>query len=212
MTTVVRRIAILLVALATTACALTNTGNPSTAAIVGDQTVPVARIDEQFERIRATDAYQEQAQQDVTGQIAAQAQTRLVTTAVQEALLRMAGERNGVEVTEQQIDDRIADLEDQLGGPEELQRRLDEAGLSQRDLRKQIENQQIQQALQQQAGADADFAQFIRETVDDVPVDVNPRYGSWDSQSLQIQPIDPLAPSGAQAAGDAAQPAPPPGQ
>lgn len=212
MTTVVRRIAILLVALATTACALTNTGNPSTAAIVGDQTVPVSRIDEQFERIRATDAYQEQAQQDLSGQIAAEAQTRLVTTAVQEALLREAGERNGVEVTEQQIDAAIADLEDQLGGPEELQRRLDEAGLSQRDLRKQIENQQIQQALQQQAGADADFAQFIRETVDDVPVDVNPRYGSWDSQSLQIQPIDPLAPSGAQAAGDAAQPAPPPGQ
>lgn len=212
MTTVVRRFAILLVALATTACALTNTGNPSTAAIVGDQTVPVSRIDEQFERIRATDAYQEQAQQDPSGQIAAQAQTRLVTTAVQEALLRLAGERNGVEVTEQQIDAGIAQLEDQLGGPEELQRQLDEAGLSQRDLRKQIENQQIQQALQQQAGADADFAQFIRDTVDDVSVDVNPRYGAWDSQSLQIQPIDPLAPSGAQVAGDAAQPVQPPEQ
>lgn len=209
MITVVSRSAILLVALATAACSLTNTGSPSTAAIVGDETVPVAQIDEQFEVVAASAGFEQQAQQDRTGQIAAQTQSQLVTSAVRSAILLVLAERNGVQVTDEQVDAAADEIVVQVGGQEEFERRLAEQGVPEALFRQQVRDQEIQTALQEQVGVDDDFAQFVRDGISDVPIEINPRFGTWNSQGLEVVPADPLAPAGAQppGAGDGGRPA-----
>lgn len=205
MTTVARRLAILLVALATAACALTNTGDPNVAAMVGDERISTSAIDQNFDAQRESQAFQQQAEQDTTGRIAFDAQAQIVTAMVRSEILRRIADRNDVQVSDAAVDAAVDELVEQVGGREEFERRLTEEGVSQEMFLQQMRDQQVVIALQERAGGEEDFAAFIRDGVAGMPIEINPRYGEWDATGLQVRPIDPLAP-----AGDQASPAPAP--
>lgn len=204
-----RRSALLLIVLACAACSLTNTGDPNAAALVGEERVPTARIDEQFETISSSDAFQQQEQQGGGDQLAAQAQSQLVTSSVRSIILNLVAERNDVEVTEEDVTAAVDEIVDQVGGQEEFEQRLAQQGVPQALFLQQVRDQETQAALQEEVGEQTDFAGFIRDEIADVPIRINPRYGAWNEESLEVQPADPLAPAGDQAAAGQDQPASP---
>ncbi|HSK97642.1 MAG TPA: SurA N-terminal domain-containing protein [Euzebyales bacterium] len=205
MTAVARRLAIVLVALASAACSLTNTGNPSVAAVVGDERIPTSTVEENFDAQRENPAIQ----QDTTGQASFDAQAQIVTGLVRSEILQRIAERNDVEVTDAQVDDAFDQTVEQMGGREAFEQRLAAAGVSEELVRQQVRDQEIIVALQERVGGqDADFEDFIRGELERMPIEINPRYGEWDETSLQVRPSDPFAPAGGQAASEAASPAP----
>lgn len=193
MTPLVRRVALVVVALATTACTLTNTGDPSVAATVGDRSVPAAQIDERLATIRDSEQFQQQAQGDLSGSFALDAQTQLVTGAVRSEILQVVAEQEGIEVTDAEVAEARDDLVEQLGGEEEFRDRLAQQGVSEDFVLEQLRDQQLQAALQEEVGADGDLGAFVQGEIADVPIEVNPRYGEWDPGTLSVTPLQPLA-------------------
>jgi hypothetical protein len=214
-TAVARRLAIVFVTLATVACSLTNTGDPSVAAMVGDERIPTSVVEEDFAVQRENPALQ----QDTTGQASFDAQAQIVTGLVRSQLLERIAQRNDIEVSDAQVDDAFEQTVEQVGGREAFEQRLAATGLSEDAVRRQVRDQQIVVALQERVGGEsADFEAFIRDELARLPVEINPRYGEWDENSLQVQPLDPFGTAGGQGqAGAAAPPAddaasPPPQQ
>jgi hypothetical protein len=198
-------VVVVVVALATTACTLTNTGDPSMAATVGDRSIPAAQIDENLAAIRDSEQFRQQAQGDLSGNFALDAQTQLVTGAIRSEILRVVAEREGIEVAEAEVADARGELVEQLGGEEEYRSRLAQQGVSEDFVIEQLRDQEIQTALQEQLGADADLGAFVRDEIADVPIEVNPRYGEWDPETLAVTPLQPLAQAAPE---DGASPAP----
>ena len=130
MPSLVRRVVVVVVALATAACALTNTGDPSVAATVGDRSIPAAQIDENLAAIRDSEQFRQQAQGDLSGNFALDAQTQLVTGAIRSEILRVVAEREGIEVADAEVADARDELVEQLGGEEEYRSRLAQQGVS----------------------------------------------------------------------------------
>jgi hypothetical protein len=198
-TTVARRLAIVLVALVTAACGLTNTGDPKVAAMVGDASIPTSVIQENFDRQRDSQMFQQQTQQDTTGQLAFEAQAQIVTALVRSEILRHVAERHDVHVNDADVDAAVDQITEQVGGREELKRRLDEQGFSEELFLQQMQDEQLRLALQERAGGEDQFADFLRNELTDVPIEINPRYGEWDADSIQVRPVDPLADAGDEA-------------
>jgi hypothetical protein len=199
-TTLAKRLAVVTVALLTAACSLTGTGDPATAATVGDRSIPAAEIDENLAAIRDSAAFQQQAQGDTSGQFVLDAQTQIVTTFIRSEILGIVAEQQDINVSDEEVAQARDELVGQLGGPEAFRDRLAEQGLSEDFVLQQLRDQRTQQLLQDRIGASEDLATFIRDEIADVPIDVNPRYGQWNSTSLAVAPYDPLAASDAQQA------------
>jgi hypothetical protein len=198
-TTVARRLAIVLLALTTAACALTNTGDPSVAAIVGDTRLATTEIDRFFDAISSSEAYQQQPQQDDM-----QVQLELVTFLVRSEVFEYVAERNDVQVTDAQIDSAVDDQIEQAGGRDAFEQNLSQQGIPEDLFVELVRGQELQTALQEEAG-EGDFLTFIQEQSADLEVEVNPRYGVWNTNNLTVQRTDPLALPGEQAS---APPAP----
>lgn len=198
MTILSRRVALVTVALLTAACTLTNTGDPSVAATVGDRSIPTSVVDENLTSIRDSDAFQQQAQGDTSGTVVLDAQTQLVTAFVRSEVLDLVAQREDIDVSDQAVAEARDQLVEQLGGDEEFRRRLEQQGVSEKFLLQQLRDQEAQTQLQRKIGADADLAQFIRSQIADVPISVNPRYGQWDADSLAVTAFEPLGGGDAQ--------------
>jgi hypothetical protein len=192
-TTLAQRLAVVLVALMAAACSLTGTGDPSTAATVGDRAVPTTDIDEMLASIRNSSAFQQQAQGDTSGQFVLDAQTQLVTQFVRSEILAVLAEQEGLSVSDEEVAAAREDLAGQVGGEEALQAAIAEQGLSEEFLVQQLRDQQTQALLQDEIGASANLAEYIQAEIADVPIEVNPRYGQWDPDALAVAPFDPLA-------------------
>lgn len=192
MTTLAQRLAVVFVALSSAACSLTGTGDPGTAATVGQRSIPAAEIDESLAAIRDSAAFQQQAQGDASGQFFLEAQNQVVTTVVRSEILDLLAERQDVSVSDEEVAQARDELVGQLGGPEAFQQRIAEQGLSEDFVLQRLRDQQTQALLQDSIGASEDLATFIQDEIADVPIEVNPRYGQWDPASLSVAPYDPL--------------------
>jgi hypothetical protein len=133
----------------------------------------------------------------------------VLTALVRSQILAEVAERNGVTVTDADVQAAADDIVEQVGGQQEFERRLAEQGVPQGLFLQQVRDQQLQTALQQQIGADADLTTFVQEALSGVPIDVNPRYGTWDTASLEVTDADPLAPERAGPSEAASGPAAP---
>ena len=196
MTTLARRLAVVTVVSLTTACSLTGTGDPGTAATVGDRSIPAAEIDETLASIRGSSAFQQQAQGDTSGQFVLDAQNQVVTSFIRSEILDVVADRQDIAVSDDEVARARDELVDQLGGAEAFEDRIAEQGLSEEFVLQQLRDQQTQALLQDSIGASEDLAAFIRDEIADVDIEVNPRYGQWDEASLSVAPYDPLAVAG----------------
>lgn len=206
-TTVAHRATLVLVALLTAACGLTATGDPSAAATVGDRVVAAADVDETLEAISGSAAFKQQSQGDTSGQFVLDARQQLATQFVRSEILTIVGEREGIVVSDDDLAQARQDLVDQLGGEDALEAAVAEQGLSEEFVLQQLRDQQIQAALQEEIGPGGNLAEFIGTAIADVPIEVNPRYGTWDPTALAVAPFDPLAVTAPQAAAGERTPA-----
>lgn len=200
MSTLVRRLAVAMLALLTAACSLTGTGDPANAATVGDREIPATEIDDNLAAIRGSSAFEQQAQGDTSGQFVLDAQNQIVTTFIRSEILDIVAQRQDIVVSDEEVDAALEDLVGQVGGQEAFEERIAEQGFSEEFVRAQVRDQQIQQLLQDEVGADGNLLTFIQDQISDVPIDVNPRYGQWDESTLTVAPFDPLPAPAATAA------------
>ncbi|MEU6288922.1 SurA N-terminal domain-containing protein [Streptomyces sp. NPDC005047] len=185
-----RRPALLLTAaIAAAAPLLTACGNdahPGAAAVVGDQRITVSQLENRVDEVRAA---QRAAVPDDTQYQQVLAQTGTLTRdtlhgMVLDQVLHRAAQDAGVTVTRKEVQAMRAGLEEQAGGPKQLEtawlqqygvapERLDE------NLRLQLEAQKLAGSL----GTDTsrpEFWQALSKASAKLDVDLNPRYGAWD--------------------------------
>ncbi|MEU1045772.1 outer membrane murein-binding lipoprotein Lpp [Streptomyces ambofaciens] len=187
-----RRPALLLTAaIAAAAPLLTACGSdahPGAAAVVGDQRITVAQLENRVDEVREA---QRAAVPDDTQYQQVVARTGTLTRdtlhgMVLDRVLHRAAQDAGVTVSRREVQDMRGELEEQAGGPEQLQTAwLQQYGVApdrlDDNLLVQIEAQKLAQSL----GTDTsrpEFWQALSEASKKLDVDLNPRYGTWDVQ------------------------------
>ncbi|MEU3732620.1 SurA N-terminal domain-containing protein [Streptomyces sp. NPDC033538] len=187
-----RRTALLLTAaIAVAAPLLTACGNdahPGAAAVVGDQRITVAQLENRVDEVREAQraAVPDDAQyQQVLARTGGLTRDTLHSM-VLDRVLHRAAQDAGVTVTRKDVQRMRGGLEEQAGGAEALEtvwlqqygvppERLDD------NLRVQLEAQKLAESL----GTDTsrpEFWQALSEASEKLDVDLNPRYGAWDVQ------------------------------
>ena len=185
-----RRSALLLTAAIAAAAPLLaacgNDAHPGAAAVVGDQRITVAQLENRVDEVREA---QRAAVPDDTQYQQVVARTGTLTrdtlhAMVLDRVLHRAAQDAGVSVSRKEVQGMRGDLEDQAGSPEQLEtvwlqqynvapERLDD------NLRVQLEAQKLAQSL----GTDTsrpEFWQALSEASKKLDIDLNPRYGAWD--------------------------------
>ncbi|WP_344014050.1 SurA N-terminal domain-containing protein, partial [Streptomyces thermospinosisporus] len=185
-----RRTALLLTAaIAAAAPLLTACGNdarPGAAAVVGDERITVSQLENRVKEVRAA---QREAVPDEAQYEQAIARTGSLTrdtlhSMVLDRVLDHAAREAGVSVTPREVQRMRADMEDQAGGAEALERAwLQQYGIPPQRLEENLRLQLKAQKLAEKLGTDTSRPEFwkaLSEAGKELDVDINPRYGTWD--------------------------------
>ncbi|MGV9570819.1 SurA N-terminal domain-containing protein [Streptomyces nigra] len=186
-----RRTALLLSAVLAAAPLLTACGSdahPGAAAVVGDQRITVAQLENRVSEVR--DAQRAAVpDEDAYAQVIAKSGTLprdVLHTMVLDRVLHRAALDHGVSVTRKEVQEMREGLEKQVGGAKALEtswlqqygvppQRLDD------NLRLQLEAQKLATALGTDTGKPA-FWDALAAASKKLDIDLNPRYGTWDTR------------------------------
>ncbi|MEW2611967.1 SurA N-terminal domain-containing protein [Streptomyces sp. NPDC047880] len=187
-----RRTALVLTAaIAAAAPLLTACGNdahPGAAAVVGGQRITVSQLDERVGEVRAA---QRAAVQDEAQYQQAIARTGTLTrdtlhTMVLDRVLHRAAQDAGVTVSRKEVQAMRSGLEQQAGGAKGLETTwLQQYGIPPQRLDENLRLQLEAQKLAEKLGTGTDRPEFwkaLSDASNDLNVDLNPRYGTWDVQ------------------------------
>ncbi|MFI9341598.1 SurA N-terminal domain-containing protein [Streptomyces sp. NPDC052773] len=167
-----------------TACA--NDARPGAAAVVGDQRITVAQLENRVDEVRAA---QRAAVADEAQYAQAIAKTGSLTRdtlhgMVLDRVLHQAARDAGVTVTRKEVQEMRSGLEQQVGGAKALETAwLQQYGVAPARLDENLSLQLEAQKLAAKLGTDTSRPEFwkaLSETSKKLGVDLNPRYGSWD--------------------------------
>lgn len=175
-----------LAALAAAACAVTSSGSPNVAATVGDRTITTQRVEDTLDSFRDTEAFRQQEAADESGDFILDLQSQIVSSFIQSELLEVGAERQGIEVSDDDVQSALDDLIQQAGGQEAFDEMLQNRGLNEELALRQVRDQRLVQSLQESIEPEVEFADWLRDQTADVPVEVNPRFGTWDHASLSV--------------------------
>ncbi|MFF0203543.1 SurA N-terminal domain-containing protein [Streptomyces sp. NPDC005017] len=189
-----RRTALVLTAaIAAAAPLLTACGNdahPGAAAVVGGQRITVSQLENRVEEVR--DAQRAAVPDDAQyAQVVARTGTLTRDTLhgmVLDQVLHHAAEDAGITISRKEVQQMRAGLEQQAGGADALRtawlqqysvapQRLDE------NLRLQLEAQKLAEKLETDTSQPA-FWKALSEASEELDIDLNPRYGTWDTQKV----------------------------
>ncbi|KAB2973170.1 MULTISPECIES: SurA N-terminal domain-containing protein [unclassified Streptomyces] len=186
-----RRTALLLSAALAAAPLLTACGSdahPGAAAVVGDQRITVAQLENRVSEVR--DAQRAAVPDEAAyAQVIARSGTLprdVLHTMVLDRVLHRAALDHGVSVTRKEVQEMRDGLEKQVGGAKALEtswlqqygvppQRLDD------NLRLQLEAQKLATALGTDTGKPA-FWDALAAASKKLDIDLNPRYGTWDAR------------------------------
>ncbi|WP_077798484.1 SurA N-terminal domain-containing protein [Streptomyces sp. JHA26] len=187
-----RRTALLLTAaIAAAAPLLTACGNdahPGAAAVVGDQRITVAQLETRVDEVREA---QRAAVPDDTQYQQVVARTGTLTRdtlhgMVLDRVLQRAARDAGVTVTRKEVQQMRTGLEQQAGGAKALETAwLQQYGVAPERLDENLRIQLEAQKLAEHLGTDTsrpEFWQALSRASQQLDVDLNPRYGTWDVQ------------------------------
>lgn len=162
------------VLLTATVMTVTGCGVTGTAATVGDETISIAAI--QDEVIAFSESFDEPL--PVSGDLAS-VQQEFLTRDINHLLLIEMAEREDVEITDADVDELYDDLVAQSGG--DLDALRAQFVYTEDGLRRALEDELRLQGLEPIVG---DIAPALAETAEEVGVEVNPRFGTWDGTTL----------------------------
>lgn len=174
--------------------------HPGAAAVVGDRHISLASVQAQVETVRAAQRAQPNGDQLLSGSGDLTRQT--VSFLVYEEVLEQAAADHGVRVTRRDVQEAREETEDHLGGADVLrevalspQSGIPVASDEQIDLvlRSQLLSTRLAQRLgpaNDPQAAQQRLIEVLSETAEEIGVQVNPRYGSWDAANVTLAEAD----------------------
>ena len=166
---------LLLSALAVVALAacntVTGTGSPEAAATVGGEDIPIATVEDRFEQAKANPQVAQQLQGDDSGQFEAQVQSQILSQLILGEIVGQWADELGIEASQAELDEERESVIEQLGGEDQFQQAVEQAGLSEEQVDDQLRQQVLQTKIAGEVGAgdevtDAQIEDFYEENKD----------------------------------------------
>ena len=145
-----------------------STDRVGAAAIVGSERIPVAELHERVDELARRAGTAGLGTADLADQ-----QRSLLERRINHELHQRVAEQEGIEVTRAEIDARIAEVREQVGGDDAFAQALAAQGFTEESLRDVVYDELVRRKL----GDDAE--RLLLAEVDDVGVWVSPRYGTY---------------------------------
>lgn len=172
---------------------LTGCAKMDAAAIIGDVEIPLATVQTSID-----DVIRERSEIDTTGAELPSGEELVKSQAqfhISLVLLDELAKQFGIEVTQSDIDAERANIVEQVGGEEALDRALVGAVIAQADFDKYIIAskiyEQIGQILVSQGVAQEELGSaqqaLIVKKASELSVTLNPRYGVWEESTASVQ-------------------------
>jgi peptidyl-prolyl cis-trans isomerase C len=131
------------------------TGDPSVAATVEGQVIPVSEVEERYAAVAANPQFSGQLAGDTSGDLRAQVQSQILNQLIRARLLASAAERElGITVDDTAIDAKRVEIVAQLGGEETFAEIVEQNRFSERDVRDQLRDIVVVDLVEQRLGAD----------------------------------------------------------
>jgi len=173
---------------------LTSCGTPhaGAAAVVGGRQITVSTVQAEVDAVRAAQEKSPQAAQLV--EASSDLQRSTVHTLVQARVIDQAAKDAGVTVSRREVQQARAVAEQQAGGATQLEAQLLQTyAMVPADIDDSIRTDLTLRKVEQHYGADVQTAAgqakilgVLRETSDRLGIDVNPRYGTWNTKKLTL--------------------------
>ncbi|ONK13772.1 SurA N-terminal domain-containing protein [Streptomyces sp. MP131-18] len=169
--------------------------HPGAAAVVGNEKITVSTVQSQVETVRDAQRAQPEGDQLVSATPGLTRDT--VEFLVYAQVLEHAARDAGVEVTRRDVQAARAQTEQSIGGADALEQAalMPQGGTpmaGDEQIDRMLRIQLLFQGLAQALGAAPDasgvqqVAATLAETADEVGVEINPRYGTWDAEAVVL--------------------------
>jgi parvulin-like peptidyl-prolyl isomerase len=162
----VRVIVALAVALLLAGCGAAA-GDPSVAAAVDADEIPVDEVQRRFSQLEGNEQFAAQLAEDADGAFRRDVQAQILTSLIHSEVLEDWAADLGIEATEEEVKAQRDDVVEQLGGEEAFQQALEQNGLTEADAEELLRQQVLQQELTQEVAGtpltDEEIAAFYEE-------------------------------------------------
>ncbi|WP_165990225.1 SurA N-terminal domain-containing protein [Streptomyces sp. YIM 98790] len=179
--------AVLLTAPMLTGCSTDS--HPGAAAVVGDQVISIAEVQDYVKEVRDGQLALPNAEDELAE---SSSLTRsIVHREVFYALVELAAEEAGIEVSTREVQDQRALTEQRLGSPEALEEQAIDEHFAPSRLDDVFRDALLESKVWQHYGNDdAQIAAALKDAASEAGVTLNPRYGSWDPEAFAITEPD----------------------
>lgn len=173
------------------------------AAQVEDVDIDADRVDERVDTALENPQLAQQLPEDEEQARSLVQASVLGQMVITEAVL-LAGEEEGIEVSDEDIAEKRGELEEQAGGVDALQQQVDAIGFSDEELDRELRSLAVLDEVAEREAPDAgataspapgqpdpaDVAvqEWLREKLTGMQIVVDSDYGRWDAQQLQVVP------------------------
>jgi parvulin-like peptidyl-prolyl isomerase len=172
------------------------------AASVDGAEITATTVEEIFEEVSVTPAVAEQIEGEQGELMAAMLRAEILGQLIrQEIVLRSAEEEFGIVVTDDDLDRAYDEFAEEMGGVEELETQLEQAGLSRQVFERlelplfaalmQLEDEfdvDGRSADGEPSEAEAELQAWAFDRFASTPVLVSSDYGTWNAMSMQVDP------------------------
>jgi peptidyl-prolyl cis-trans isomerase C len=131
-------------------------GNPSVAASVNGEEIPVAEVEERYEAIAANPQFQQQLEAGGGDDFIEQVQARLLSDLIEAELVAQGAADLGVEISEADVEERRESLIEEVGGQETFEQLVEESGLTEEQIDEQVRDITLREEIQEELSADID--------------------------------------------------------
>lgn len=157
-----RRVFVLAVAVLLAAPACGNLLDPAAAVVYGEK-IPMDEVQALLDEYVASQAYEQLAAQGDAGALKREYEQGRLSALIMRAVLTPAAEERGIEITEQDVDDQIAEIAaSEFENQSQFEEALKEQGLSRKDLEEIVHDRLLEDELRSAVVAEAE------PTVEDV--------------------------------------------
>ena len=148
-----RKVAVAVTALALVVAACGSLFEPA-AAIVGGQKITAEEVREGLEDFKNTEEYKRLTAQSDPRSIQRQFEQAFLTQRIRRAVLKPEAEERGIEVTEEDVDARLTEIQDDFPNQSAFEEALKEQGLTVETLRELIADNVLEEKLRTEITAD----------------------------------------------------------
>ncbi len=134
-------------------------GNPNAAATVNGEEITIEEVTARFEALSQNEQFAQQLESDTEGTLEEQVQARLLSELIDSAVVRQGARELGVEITDEDVEQRREELIEEVGGQEQFDQIVDESGMTPEQITAQIRDIALREQVQEQLGADIEVPQ-----------------------------------------------------